>query len=217
MTAAPQQPPEEHGATLEEGRGERGRAADDRRASRAVTHAFRPRRTIPAVVVATLLAVLAAMVAAEVVSHLVGRPLGLLPTAQLARLGRETSWGDPLTLTLATAASVVGLVLLLIAFVPGRAKAVAVAAGRPDVLMGVTPRAVASVAEDAAGTVDGVSRARARVRGDRVRVRADSPLRENGHLPDQVRQVVSDRVGQLGLLRRPRVRVTVRHEREPSR
>ena len=210
-----QQSAEERGGAPQERHGERGRAAGDRRAERAVTRAFRPRRTVPAVVVATLLAVLAAMVAAEVVSHLLDRPLGLLPAAELARLGRDTSWNDPLALALSAAASVIGLLLLLLAFLPGRAQAVAVTAGRPDLLMGVTPQAVARIAEDAAARVEGVSRARARVRADRIRVRADSPLRENGHLPDQVRQAVSERVGQLGLLRRPRVRVTVRHEREP--
>ncbi|HEY8453658.1 MAG: DUF6286 domain-containing protein [Micromonosporaceae bacterium] len=206
---------QEHGQAPRERAGERDPATGDRRAARAVTRAFRPRRTVPAVVVATLLAVLAAVVAAEIVSHLLDRPLGLLPTAELARLGRETRWNDPLALTLSAVASAIGLLLLLLAFLPGRARAVAVTPGRPDLLMGVTPGAVARIAEDAAARVDGVSRARARMRGDRIRVRAESPLRENGHLSEQVRQAVSDRVGQLGLVRRPRVRVTVRHEREP--
>ena len=118
--------------------------------------------------------------------------VGLLPTAELARLGRETRWNDPLALTLSAVASAIGLLLLLLAFLPGRARAVAVTPGRPDLLMGVTPGAVARIAEDAAARVDGVSRARARMRGDRIRVRAESPLRENGHLSEQVRQAVSD-------------------------
>jgi Family of unknown function (DUF6286) len=178
---------------------------------RAVRRAFGPRRVVPAVITATVLTTAATILAAEVIGTLVHRPPGVLPVAWLARLGRETHWDDMLVLAVAAALAALGLVLLALALWPGRLRAIALRPEAPDLVLGITPRGLRRYAARAAENVDGIARARARVRGRRIRVRADSPLHDVSDLTGQVRQAVAERLDELAPLRRPRLNVTVRH------
>lgn len=216
--AAGRAPTADGSPTVEEprGPGPDRTPTDDGAAHRAVRRTFRPRRAIPAAIVATILAVLPILVAAEVISRLFDRPLQVLPVDDLARLGRETQWNDPLTLTVAGITVGTGLLLLLLALWPGRARAIAVASHRDQMVMAVTAGGVAHIAEQAAETVDGVARAQASARPGQIRVRADSPLREAADLADQVHRAVTDAVTQLAPVRAPKVRVAVRHRGESS-
>jgi hypothetical protein len=184
----------------------------DRAAQRAVTRVFRPRRTIPAVIVALLLAAASILAAIEVISYLIDRPAGVLPAADLARWTRETQWDDALVITLAIIACLLGLLLLLLAFWPGRARGVALATERPDVVMAMSESDLARLANRAAEAVDGVDRASTQVGRGRVAVRADSPLYEPGDLTDRLHGAVSDQLDALAPLRPKTVRVNVRHK-----
>ena len=190
--------------------------ADGREADRSVRRMYRPRRVIPAAIVATILAVLSILVAAEMISRLFDQPLNLLPVDDLARLGRETQWNDALAFTVAGFAVAIGVLLLLLALWPGRARAVAVASRRDQVVMAVTTSGLAHLAEQAAETVEGVARARASARPGQIRVHADSSLRDTGGLRDQVHRAVTDVVGQVEPVRQQQVRVTVRRREDAS-
>jgi hypothetical protein len=190
--------------------------ADQRPAYRATLRAFRPRRAIPATIVAALLAAAALLTAAEVISRLLDRQLGALPVSWLSRLGRETQWQDPLALIVAGLAAVAGLLLLVLALRPGRARVVPVTSGYGDALTAASYGAVARHTEAAAGGVDGIAGARATVRKDRLRLRVDSPLRDPRGLTEQVQQAVAGRLDQLAPLRPLRLKVAVRHRRDGS-
>jgi uncharacterized protein DUF6286 len=177
---------------------------------RATRRAFRPRRVVPAVVVAVLTAVAAFLVMVEVIAALVGRSAAVLPVTWLARLGRTAYWDDPRVLAGAAALAALGLFLLAVALWAGRPRAVTVRCEDPDVLMGLATPSVRRYAEDAATGVDGIVDATAVARRRRVRVRATSPLRDAEGLTDEVRRAVERRLDELALLRPPRLSVTVR-------
>jgi hypothetical protein len=178
--------------------------------SRMATRAFRPGRVLPATVTAAVLTVVAALVAMEVIAALVGRPVNVLPVAALARLGRQTRWDAPLALAVAAVASAVGLLLLLLALRPGRPRTIALTWHDPDTVLGITPHGLRRQTAQAAESVDGITRARTRVRHRHVRVRATSPLLDVRDLDDQVRHAVEERLAGLAPLRPLRLRVSVR-------
>lgn len=176
--------------------------------------AFRPRRAFPAAVTAAVLGTVAALIAAEVIAALTGGSAGLLPVTWAARFGRGTSWDAPIPLAVASAIMALGLLLLLLALLPGRPRAIGLRCDDPDAVMGITPRGLRRHVARAAESVDGVSRARVRAGRRHVRVRASSPLHDIGGLDEQVRRTVTERIEELAPLRPPRLRVTVRHRRD---
>lgn len=181
---------------------------------RAVRRAFGTHRVITAVITAAALTVAAAIVAAEVIGALVNRPPGVLPVAWLSRLGRETNWDDVLVLAVAAVLAAFGLLLLVLALWPGRLRAIALRSEAADEVLGITPQGMRRYAAQAAESVDGVIRARAKLRRRRLRIRADSPLHDVGELTGQVHQAVAERLDELAPLHRPRLHVTVRHREE---
>lgn len=186
----------------------------DREDTRAVTRQFRPRRTIPAVIVALLLLVASVLAAIEVIAYLFDDPTGVVPADDLARWGRRTPWDDPLVITLAVVAGLLGLLLLILALWPGRARAVAVTSERRDVTMAIGEADVARLAVRAAEDVDGVDHASAQVTRGQIAVRADSPLHETGDLADRVQRAVSEQIRELEPLRPRAVRVNVRRRED---
>jgi hypothetical protein len=181
---------------------------------RAVARRYRPRRTIPAVIVAILLLVVTVLGAIEVISYLFNNPAGVVPADRLAEQGRETAWNDALTITVAVIIGLFGLLLLVIALWPGRPRAVALASDRPGVVMAIGEADLARLVARAATDVDGVDHASAQVRRGHIAVRADSPLHEAGDLADQVQRAVAEQVDELAPLRPRPVRVNVRHKED---
>jgi hypothetical protein len=181
---------------------------------RAVRRAFGPRRVVPSVVTAALLAAAAIILAAEVVGGLLGRPPGVLPVAQLARLGRNLHWDDMLVLAVASFLAALGLLLLLLALRPGRLRAIPLRSQDPNVVLGIARPDLRRYLTRSAEGVDGVDRARVKVGRHRVHVRAVTPLHEAGGLTDQVRLAVAEHLDELAPLHRPHLRVTVGHRED---
>lgn len=189
-------------------------AASDRRAHRHTLRAYRPRRVVPATIVSALLALAAILVAIEVIGQLFGTSL-VLPTDGLGALGRDTAWNTPLVWLGAVVVGLLGVLLLALAFVPGRARMLPLVGGRPALWAGLTRGGLRHYAEEAAESVAGVSRARATVsRRNRIRLRADTPLRDSDDLAERVHQAVAARIGALEPLRLPRPKVSVRFREE---
>lgn len=181
---------------------------------RAVRRAFGPRRVLPSVVTAALLTAAAVILAVEVIGALLGRPPGVLPVTDLARLGRNLRWDDILVLAAASLLAALGLLLLLLALRPGRLRAIPLRSDDANTVLGIAQSDLRRYIARAARNVDGVDRARVKVRRHRIRVRAISPLHDVAELTDQVRGAVTERLGTLAPLHRPHLRVTIRHRED---
>ncbi|MET9019377.1 DUF6286 domain-containing protein [Actinopolymorpha sp. NPDC004070] len=187
----------------------------DRRTLRRATHVFRPRRVVPATIVALVLAVVAALVAVEVIGGLFGSPPGLLPVDRLSSLGRQTHWNDSLTFTVCGLGVLLGLLLLFLALKPGRPRAVVLTSSDPQVVMGIESAGMSRHLARAAESVPGVSSAQVAVSARKVRVAASSSLRDTAGLDEQIRAAVTERVDELApMAGRPHVRVSVRRRQD---
>jgi hypothetical protein len=191
-----------------------GRPADQPRAERrAAARAFRPRRTLPAIVVAALLAVATGLIAAYLLSKYAGHQVHVLPKG-LFQAGHQFHWDDPRPLVSSGVACALGLLLIGLALFPGRFRVVPVASRDPYAVAAVTRAGLRRYLAGAATTVDGIASAKVKVRRRRARVYAASSLRDTEGLAAQVETAVTERMTALGPLRPLRVRVTVRKRRD---
>lgn len=193
--------------------------AKDQRAAgppqrRAAAHAFRPSRTLPAVVTATVLAAAATLTSIETTAALLHHTAGVLPTAWLTRLGHDTRWSDPAALTAAATACLLGVLLITLALTPGRPRVIALTSPDPHTVIGITRSALRRHLAAAATGIDGIAHARVRVGRGHIRVNAASPLRDTRELSQQVHQAVTGRLQALAPLRPLPVRVTVRGRKD---
>ncbi|MEU6412274.1 DUF6286 domain-containing protein [Microbispora sp. NPDC046933] len=159
--------------------------------------AFRPSRGLPAVVAALALLAVGGLTAVHVVSELLGLPVRLVPYDQWARWASTTAWDDARVLAVASALALIGLVLILIAAVPGRGRMVALRTGDPDLVVGLPRRALARALRVRANQVDGVRSAGARMRGWHADVSVRTDLRDTTALGERVRAAVEDELARL--------------------
>lgn len=173
---------------------------------------FRPRRTIPGVLVAAVLAAAGILGAIQAVSAALGRPLWKLPHRDFAGRLQDTHWNGTATLAVAAAVAFIGLVLILTGVIPGRPRAIPLASGDESVVTGAPRRSLRRSLARLAEDVDGIDRARARARMRSVTVRATTRLRDTGGLRESVRTAVQDRLAALDPLWPPRVKVRLRRK-----
>jgi hypothetical protein len=174
---------------------------------------FRPRRMVPAMIVAAVLVVVSALAAAGIIAVLAGRRLDILHADAIGRWLAGLSWSDPVAKVVGAVVVLVGLLLVVIAIVPGRPRVVALNCAEPDVVAGITRRGLRCVAAVAASDVDGVDRVRTKARGRRVRVKVTTPLRDSadaGAVAGRTRQAVEKALDDLDLARPVRVAVRLR-------
>ncbi len=176
---------------------------------------FRPRRTIPGVLVAAVLAAAGIIGCIWAASAALGHPLWNVSYGDFAGPMQTTAhWDDTRTLAIAAAVAFVGLVLLLTAVLPGRPRAVVLASGDDSVIVGVPRRSLRRSLGWLAVEVPGIDSARVRIRRRSVTVRATTRLRDTAGLREGVRAVVQERLDALDPLWPPRVRVRLRRKRE---
>lgn len=181
-------------------------------ADRAAVRAFRPRRVIPSVITAVLMVALGILVAAEVISALLGRPLRLAPYDRMLGWASTTPWDDPWVMAGAGLAVVLGLLLVLLALIPGRPRLIPVRTGDKDLIIGMQSRGFTRALAHAAEQVHGIDHARVRLRGRTAHVEADSLLRDDTGLADAVRRAVTTRIAALSPVRDYPVRVNLREK-----
>ncbi|RJL33187.1 DUF6286 domain-containing protein [Bailinhaonella thermotolerans] len=174
------------------------------------TRAFRPRRMITSMIVALLLTAAAVLGLVEVLSALFGRPVNVLPVRQGANWLRSTPWNDPAVITTGVVLALLGLLLLALALLPGRTRMVPLVSDDPDLILGATPRSVNQMLGVAARDVSGVSSARTRVRGKKVRVDVDTSVQDTDDLRNRVTEAVEARLANLQPLQKHRVKVNIR-------
>ncbi|GII42461.1 DUF6286 domain-containing protein [Planotetraspora phitsanulokensis] len=177
---------------------------------RAAVRAFRPRRAIPSAISALALLAAGILTALETISALAGRPARLVPYDRVAEWAATTTWQDRQALTSAGITAVLGLLLLMFALVAGRPRLVALRTGDPDLVAGVRPRTMARILGAAASGADGVRRARTKIRGRQVVVKATTDLRDTAGVEERVLTAVEDEIGRLAPIGRYTVRAHVR-------
>ncbi|MEN3535246.1 DUF6286 domain-containing protein [Microbispora sp. ZYX-F-249] len=171
--------------------------------------AFRPSRGLPAAVAALALLGIGGLTAAHVVSALLGRPIRIVPYEDWARWARTTAWDDNRALAVAAALALIGLVLMLIAAVPGRGRMIALRTGDPDLMVGLPRRTLARALRARANAVDGVRAAGARMRGWHADVSVRTDLRDTAAIGERVRAAVGDELARLSPAHRVSLHVRV--------
>ncbi len=174
----------------------------------------RPRRSIPAIVVAAVLLAICVLVVVAVLQSLLGHtPFLSLP--QLLAVSSSQQWSSPTTVAAAVVIAVLGLVLLAAALSAGRPTVLPLAGrqtpdGRPGAEAGVRRRSLVTDLTTCAGAVAGVTHVDVTAgRGlvtARVRVAAADPAA----VPGEVRERLEARIAEIDPLPRPRVRVSAR-------
>jgi len=180
-------------------------------ARRKAQQTFRPRRTIPGVLVAAIVAAAGIIGCIWAASAALGHPLWNVPHSDFAGPMQSTvHWSGTGTLAVASAVAFVGFVLILIAVVPGRTRAVPLASGDDSVVIGVPRRSLRRSLTWLVQDVPGVDKAKVRARRRTVKVRATTRLRDTGDLQEQVRATVQERLRALDPLLPMQVKAKLR-------
>ena len=168
----------------------------------------RPRRALPAVVLALSLLALSVAVVWSLVQRLTGTGDHLSYDSVVTRL-HVTPWDDRQVLIAGAAAVLAGLVLLTLAVLPGRAVVVPLS-GADDFAAGVARRGLRAALRDAAQSVEGVRSARVRLHRNRVRVTVRTGYAHTASLAEAVCAAVDERIGRIGAHPAPRVSTRLR-------
>ncbi|MEU7144813.1 DUF6286 domain-containing protein [Nocardia sp. NPDC046473] len=156
----------------------------------------RPRRVIPAIMVAVLLLAACVAVAVSLIQRLIGAHEYLSYDTVAADLHGMT-WHDMPVLAVGVAAVVFGFVLLALALWPGRA-AVLPLDTDDGMSAGVTRGGLRTALRSTAASVDGVSSARIRLRRKGVKVSARTDRAGADGLPEEICETLTRRVQEIG-------------------
>jgi hypothetical protein len=174
---------------------------------------FRPRRRIPGVLVAAVIVAAGIVGCIWAASAALGHPLWDIPHSDFAGpLQSSVHWDDTGTLIVASAVAFVGFLLILIALIPGRTRAIPLASGDDSLVIGVPRRSLRRSLGWLAEDVAGIDRAKVRTGRHTVKVRATTRLRDPAGLREGVQAVVEDRLARLEPLWPVRVKVRLRRE-----
>ena len=163
-----------------------------------------------AVLLAAGLLALGLIVTVEVVLAALGQPAWLLPYSEVATTLREQTWDAVLARGIAAGLCLLGLLLLLPALRRGKPTALPLTPLTDGVDTRVSRRGLQRTLSAAAGRVDGVRGAKAKVGRRKVKVTTTTRLRDSGDLPQQVDTAVRGELETLGLRRPLAVKVTTK-------
>jgi len=175
---------------------------------------FRPRRRIPGVLVAAVLVAAGIVGCIWAASAALSHPLWNIPDSDFAGpLQSTVQWDDTGTLLVASAVAFVGFLLIVIAVIPGRTRAIPLASGDDSLVIGVPRRSLRRSLGWLAADVAGIDKAKVRTGRHSVKVRATTRLRDPAGLRESVQAVVEDRLARLDPLWPVRVKVRL-HRKE---
>lgn len=180
---------------------------------RKARRVFRPRRTIPGVLVAAVVAVAGILGCIWGASAALGHPLWKVPHSDFAGPVQNTvHWSDTGTLTAAAVIAFVGFLLILIGVIPGRTRAIPVASSDGSVVIGVSRRNLRRSLGWLAEEVPGIDRAKVRAGRRFVKVHATTRLRDTTGLREKVEECVEQRLSALDPLWPTQVKVRLRRK-----
>ncbi len=159
---------------------------------------------------AAALLVLGVLVVIEVILAAVGKPPWLLPYSSVASTLRDNAWSTSLVRLIAAVLCLIGLLLLVPALKRGKPTELPLTDMTDGVQASVDRKGLERALRGAAQRVDGISKADASVSRRSVSVTADTPLKDQRDLPQQVEQHVRDALGDLSLAGNPNVKVATK-------
>jgi hypothetical protein len=174
----------------------------------------RPRRMLPAIVIALVVFAACAAVVVSLVQRLVGAH-EFVSYDSVADELHGLTWTDAAVLIAGVVAVVLGAVLLVLAVLPGRAVVLPLTT-EDGVRAGLTRAGLHSTLRRSAGTVDGVTSARIRLRRKAVKISARTDRGQSDGLAEQVCDTVTRRIQELGPEPVRRVRTAVRRSKKKS-
>ncbi|MFD3743340.1 DUF6286 domain-containing protein [Nocardia sp. NPDC058633] len=166
-----------------------------------------PRRVVPAVIVALLLCAAAVLVAVSLIQRLSGAREWVSYDSIAARL-HDTSWGSVWVLGTGIVVVVLGLALLATAALPGKPVLLALEPG-DGIDAGIARRSLRHALADAAGGVDGVDKARVRLRRNKIHVTGHTRYTAEQTARD-VGEAVATRLDHIKPAHVPRLRTSLR-------
>ncbi|MEV0248964.1 DUF6286 domain-containing protein [Nocardia sp. NPDC050712] len=128
-----------------------------------------PRRVIPAIIVAILLCAAAVSVAVSLIQLLTGRREWVSYDSIATRL-HDTTWGSGWVLAAGVAVTVLGLILLTVAALPGKPVVLALEAG-DGIDAGIARGSLRYALAEAAHRVDSLDRPRVTLRNKKIHVK----------------------------------------------
>jgi hypothetical protein len=174
---------------------------------------FRPRRRIPGVLTAAVLAAAGLVGCAWAASAALSHPLWNIAHRDFAGpLQATVHWDDTGTLLVASAVAFAGFLLIAIAVIPGRTRAIPLASGDDSLVIGVPRRSLRHSLGWLAADVAGIDKVTVRTGRRSVKVRATTRLRDPAGLRESVQSVVEDRLARLDPLWPVRVKVRLRRK-----
>lgn len=173
----------------------------------------RPRRVIPATLVALVILAACVLVAVSVIQSLAGHA-PLISLGALARHVRTLRLDGTIMTSAGAVAAALGLILLGCAVIPGRSGTLAL--GGPGPVAGVSRAGLRAALTVTAADVDGVTSVRVRVRDRRVTARVRTELTATTELHAAVTAALERRISQAGLARQPQLRASVRFRRRTA-
>lgn len=177
----------------------------------------RPRRSLPAALVAAVLLALCVLVIVAVVQSLLGQT-PFLSLAQLLSVSSGQRWNSAGVVAVAIVLAVLGLVLLVVALRPGKPTVMPLARyewpdGQPAAVAGVRRHTLTTDLAATAGAVPGVTHAAVSSRRARVTATVRVAAADPAAVPGQVRERLTQRLTEIGPAPRPRVRVRARRDK----
>ncbi|MEZ0074014.1 hypothetical protein ABH927_003368 [Planotetraspora sp. GP83] len=187
----------------------RGVRESRRAVRRHAVRALRPGRTPAGILVAAALSACAWAVTVEIIAAMFGSPAVWPPLRRLLSL----TLGDPAVPGTAAAVIVAGAGLVALAVLPGRPRLVPLEATDPLLVMGLTRSGLRRTLSGAAEAVDGVKRARVRIRRRQIEVIVLTDTKRTGESLREVGAAVGDQLSGLGPQCRHEVVVRLRRRR----
>lgn len=174
----------------------------------------RPRRSIPATIVALVILAVCALVVVAVVQTLLGRT-PFLSLSQLLEVTSSQNWSSAGTVAVAIVLAVLGLVLLFAALRPGKPTVLPLRQlvdddGSPGAVAGVRRSTLVKDLSAAAGSVAGVTSADVTAGRGRVTATVQVASADPASVPGEVRERLEQRLAEIGPSTRPSVRVRAR-------
>ncbi|WP_031464827.1 DUF6286 domain-containing protein [Sciscionella sediminilitoris] len=173
----------------------------------------RPRRSIAAALAALILLGVCALLATSTIQLLTGYP-PVLGYRQLFGTLHGLHWADATVLIAGCAAAVLGIVLLLAAFLPGAPNALPLRDNESGLRACASKRSLRTTLRTAASGVAGVERAKARCTRKGAHITAyTTHTEDSASFAEEIGAAVQRRIEQLELVTRHPVRVRIRQLR----
>lgn len=172
----------------------------------------RPRRSFPAALTAIVLLAACALVAVVAIQMIL-KQTPWVSYRSVADALHNARWNDLIPAVAGGAAALLGSVLLLVAILPGKLTVLPL---QGELNSGASRRSYRSTLRTAASTVDGVSRAKVKLKRRKVTAKVSTARTTTDGLADAVRGALEHRLDQIAPAVRPTVKIKVHAARSAS-